>query len=56
MQEDGRALESLQQLLVVNWVDKFPGHSLAPCIAVQKERAVLGWAGHGKAGQGEGSS
>ena len=46
MQEDGRALESLRQVLGVNWVDKLPGHSLAPRIAAQQERAVLGWAGH----------
>ena len=56
MQEYGGALESLLQVLGVNWVDKLPGHSLAPRIAVQKERAVLGWAGQGRAGQGEGSS
>ena len=47
----GGALESLLQVLRVNWVDKLPGHSLAPRIAAQEERAVLGWAG-----QGEGSS
>ena len=50
MQEYGGALESLLQVLGVNWVDKLPGHSLAPRIAAQKERAVLGWAGQGKAG------
>ena len=56
VQEYGGALESLLQVLGVNWVDKLPGHSLAPRIAAQKERAVLGWAGQGKAGLGEGSS
>ena len=45
MQEYGGALESLLQVLGVNWVDKLPGHSLAPRIAAQKERAVLGWVG-----------
>ena len=56
VQEYGGALESLLQVLGVNWVDKLPGHSLAPRIAAQKERAVVGWAGQGKAGLGEGSS
>ena len=56
VQEYGEALESLLQVLGVNWVDKLPGHSLAPRIAVQKERAVPGWAGQGKVGQVEGSS
>ena len=56
VQEYGGALESLLQVLGVNLVDKLPEHLLAPRIAAQKERAVLGWAGQGKAGQGEGSS
>ena len=56
VQEYGGALESLLQVLGVNWVDKLPGHSLAPRIAAQKERAVLGRAGQGKTGLGEGSS
>ena len=51
VQEYSGALESLLQVLGVSWVDKLPGHSLAPRIAAQKERAVLGWAG-----LGEGSS
>ena len=42
MQEYGGALESLLQVLGVDWVGKLPGHSLAPRIAAQKERAVLG--------------
>ena len=56
MQEYGGALESLLQVLGVNWVDKLPGHPVAPRTAVQKERAVPGWAGQGKVGQVEGSS
>ena len=46
MQEYGGALESLLQVLGVNLVEKLPGHSLAPRIAAQQERALLGWAGH----------
>ena len=46
MQEYVGALESLLQVLRVNLVEKLPGHSLAPRIAAQQERAVLGWAGH----------
>ena len=46
MQEYVGALESLLQVLGVNLVEKLPGHSLAPRIAAQQERAVLGWAGH----------
>ena len=56
MQEYGGALESLLQVLGVDWVDMPPGHPVAPRIAAQKEHAVLGWVGQGKAGQGEGSS
>ena len=67
VQEYCGALENLLRVLGVIWVslevendfpcevmlaDKLPEHSLAPRIAAQEERAVLGWAGQGEVGMG----